>query len=476
MSTAGWERMAWYAMRVRKLYCRLWGLDHRVLLDILDRTNGKPLFPALEVLFLDQEPLFHKELLLFISPNLRYFEVVYVTLNQYPRDPRSHCPTEETLVFDALLRLPRRLQTFRLRSCKIMPSNLDRINQLSYLEVLDLVYMNPYTESPLNDLPGLDHLQLFGFAGEYETIHTPFSAHLLLALPAMHCLRWITLLVDRLPKDALASTLHFPCLNILRMMGSCSSKSNFLLSISAPVLYAVFLIEASEMCNSDPWTSNRECMVVLGNRFRETLHRVSLIRVRRDSYGPDEPLMYVLEPLLDITGMLVMEVASSDSFSLEDQDIRRMALSWPSLFALQISGSGGRLKPTLECIRTVVDHLPLLNQLALNIDCSTLSLESLSSIPSTPHPMSMSSLVLTKLRPQDLTLLAKQLTRIFPFLEPDLLIKNWYNPDYVWDDVLEEVRRIQREQSGPQRPPPRLANIPLLMGMHGLSEDFFFFE
>ncbi|KAJ3481990.1 hypothetical protein NLI96_g7285 [Meripilus lineatus] len=147
MSTAGWERMAWYAMRVRKLYCRLWGLDHRVLLDILDRTNGKPLFPALEVLFLDQEPLFHKELLLFISPNLRYFEVVYVTLNQYPRDPRSHCPTEETLVFDALLRLPRRLQTFRLRSCKIMPSNLDRHpnSTIPSLEVLDLVYMNPYT-------------------------------------------------------------------------------------------------------------------------------------------------------------------------------------------------------------------------------------------------------------------------------------------------------------------------------------------
>ncbi|KAH7929961.1 hypothetical protein BV22DRAFT_93760 [Leucogyrophana mollusca] len=109
----------------------------------------------------------------------------------------------------------------------------------------------------------------------------------------------------------------------------------------------------------------------------DTLLQIRLDLSRSDVLATSELSTLSLdtfEPLFPLRNLRTLSIISGCTFSLDDDDLKRMALAWPQLEVLELGtlhGWGGRPQITLEGLPQLLRHCPSLRTLGLAIDATT---------------------------------------------------------------------------------------------------------
>lgn len=450
------SRLRGYAARVRAISAHSHSIDPSVFQELYRMAGDDPLLPSLRIFDWTQEKYLHRELGLFLSPELKVLVIQCPDPFQYPKDTRPRSEEEEFgLIMTLVFRAPA-LRLFSLARVTMAPKALDLLSRLRNLQSLELIHLNNNVADGLDPLEGLDAVLLPGFTDTSLCLPITVTTNLVRSLPSLSRLNFLSINVDAV--EACPNLGLFSCLNVLRVFGMASSIYPFLSTVNAPNLEVLMLINEPDTHNADSWISIAGCVSLVASQWEHTLLRFSIIRELEDRTYPRAPLLEVLDPLLRATSLKCLEIEAGDYFSLSDDDILKLALAWPDLYSLRIVQVAGDPKPSIVSLGVIATHLRALSELQLPVDCSVHPPEILTSVLSS-HPLVQATLHPIKSQQCDVEALQNQLRRLFPNLEKfeDEISSPSDDNDLGWTPSVRETQvwKYRPVGGGARKPRPK---------------------
>ncbi|KAI0788583.1 hypothetical protein C8Q75DRAFT_239659 [Abortiporus biennis] len=339
------EEMDYFRLYSRKIKYYAHSSDKRihpsVYSELLKNKGGSSLFPALRSIKWTRtdEPL--DNILPFITPTLQNANIGFIFYdytNSAHDDELPHSDRSQALerVLDALSDTAAHLQTLAIDGI-ISASTMSTIARFGQLCTLDLSAASSWTEaSLLVALSLLPHLTCLHINVDESALNIPSS-----------------------------NTTFFPSLHTLNINGSPIAISKFAKFVTSASLQC-FSIRSIYSYAGDLWLS---CLEVIQSRFPSLLEfRMKLLLGPFSMTQDHENILMVVSPLLDIHGLQIVQLELEGSLRITNDNLCRMANSWPELRRLQLWCHVSGRRPTLDVLETCARKCLSLHHLELPMD------------------------------------------------------------------------------------------------------------
>ncbi|KAL1948552.1 hypothetical protein VTO73DRAFT_12627 [Trametes versicolor] len=344
-----WVRLQYYANLVRVFTSQRDSIDGLVAAALIQKLNGRTLFPRLKCLIWHRpfDAAASALLVMFLSPMLRTVHLNIMETRPVERCTLTTYPSAAEYAYSSVLRT--------IHSCAPKVEEIllvaggyfctvDRLREFRNLRVLALhnvVYLTPVFDV-CKTLPSLWHLDI-----HMALRHFPDPE------------------LDDLPSSPVATLSP---LTLLELSGPPLMVVSAVDALNAPNLRSLSL---SFVANADAW---KRCSASVVSRFGATLHNleISVEGALRD-VRPDVPYLLpdFFAPLFALRDLRMVEILShfNSPFAVRPQDLTDLATAWPQLRTLVLpSGFVLKFAPpdpglpitALETLAATCPHLELL--------------------------------------------------------------------------------------------------------------------
>lgn len=344
-------RLQYYANLVRVFTSQRDSIDGLVAAALIQKLNGRALFPRLKCLIWVRpfDSAASALLVMFSSPMLRtvQLDIMEPRPVQSCKHALTTYPSAAEYAYGSVLRMIHSCAP-KIESILLVAGgyfcSVDRLREFRNLRVLslqDVLYLTPVFDV-CNTLPLLEHLDL-------RMSLRPFP------VPEL----------DDLPPSPVAT---LSALTLLELNGPPLMVLAAVDALNAPNLHSLSLSFAA---NADVW---KRCAESVVSRFGDTLHNleISVEGALRD-VRPDVPYLLpdFFAPLFTLRDLRMVEILShfNSPFAVRPQDLTELATAWPQLRTLVLpSGFVLKFAPpdpglpitALETLAATCPHLELL--------------------------------------------------------------------------------------------------------------------
>ena len=410
MSKADWDRLQYYSRKVKSFIALPSDFHdpeiHPSTFVQIAQLQSSVLFPSLRHLHCDLG-VCSLSLFLFLSPHLNSLEL----FNIGDMENTIVGPFLATLSSQTLSRIF--LHDGRL-SADILKQSIVRFKQLRSVELLDAVFMVDFDLwEVLGTLPSLENLTLKANDPKSHPAQAPESSN-----------------------SQSGGRKYFEALERVSVWGSFFLVQHLLGIIDSPCLKSidVYPIIDQRRNNHGPEDLLTPSITIIASKWSQSLKHLVI-----DSSSAHRPA--ISKYLMLLTDLHEIQTFQLTGWGMEimDDDVRRLAMSWPKLRTLRLP-----LKRTLISLTTlgiIAENCPILRYLDIRLDTSTIPPFD-TSIKSLRHNLKV--LTVGRVYPSETMLecqiqVARHLDLIFPYLKSIKVRPN----DVTWSGIRDLVKLCQ---------------------------------